>query len=282
MKRLGLLLAVFGACANDPVYVECPDTATDPTCLRSIEAGQDDGLGMGGVVAEAKTRLVLPINPEKPKDATARAMRSAELGVDVPYVKLGDIEVAVEFTITNLEEEEGTALVELDGATEFFGYDPDLIVLSTDDEAPPTPGLDGNVPLHIPAGGTFSGLFREDQLREASIDIEQVTRGNVNPFNATLKINKNDTQIQPFLPFDPADPEAGPMIDPNAVPIPREAFAHMIRIDLVFQPSRHMRLEYNVRVRDIRGDMMNEKLMAADPADLQVFEPVDFEVVAAP
>lgn len=276
--RLGLGLLLLGACANDPVYVECPDTPTDPTCLRTIEAGQDDGTGE--VVAEAKTRLVLPINPEKPEDAELRAIRTAELGVDVPYVKLGDIEVAIEFTITNLSEEEGIALVELDGATEFFGYDPDLIVLSLDDEAPPTPGLDGNIPLHIPGNGTLSGIFREDQVREASIDIEQVTRANVNPFNATLKINKNDLQIQPFLPFDPMDPEAGPMIDPNAVPIPREAFAHMIRIDLVFQPSQHMTLEYNVRIRDVRGDMMNDKLMAADPADLQAFAPMDFEVTA--
>ncbi len=279
MKRLGVLV-LLGACANDPVYVECPDEATDPTCLRVIEAGQDDGTGMGEVVAEAKTRLVLPINPEKPEDAEVRAMRAAELGVDVPYVKLGDIEVAVEWTITNLDEEEGTALVELDGATEFFGYDPDLIVQSTDDEAPPTPGLDGNIPLHIAGGGKLSGIFREDQVREASIDIEQITRANVNPFAATLKINKNDAQIQPFLPFDPMDPEAGPMIDPNAIAIPREAFAHLIRIDLVFQPDRHMTLEYNVRIRDIRGEMMNDKLMAADPADLQAFAPVDFAVMA--
>lgn len=279
MRSLGLLV-LLGACANDPVYVECPDTPTDPTCLRSVEAGMDDG--MGGVIAEAKTRLLLPINPEKPEDAMVRAARTAELGVDVPYVKLGDIEVAVEWTITNLEDQEGTALVELDGATEFFEYDPDMIVLSTDDEAPPTPGLEGNIPLHIPANGTLSGLFREDQVREASIDVEQVTRGNVNPFAATLKINKNDTQIQPFLPFDPTDPEAVPMVDPNAVPIPREAFAHLIRIDLVFSPSRHMRLDYNVRIRDIRGDMMNELLMAADPADLQPFAPMPYAVMALP
>ncbi len=280
MRSLLLLLGSITACANDPVYVECPDAPVDPTCLRSVEAGIDDG--MGGVIAEAKTRLLLPINPEKPEDAMERAMRTAELGVEVPYVKLGDIEVSVEWTITNLEDAEGTALVELDGATEFFEYDPDMIVLSTDDDAPPTPGLEGNIPLHIAPGGTLSGIFREDQVREASIDLEQVTRGNVNPFAATLRINKNDTEIVPFLPFDPNDPEAGPMIDPNAIPIPREAFANMIRIDLVFTASHHMRLDYNVRVRDVRGEMMNELLMAADPADLQPFAPQPYAVMAMP
>jgi hypothetical protein len=260
--------------------MECPDMPVDPTCLRSIEAGQDDG--MGGVIAEAKTRLLLPINPEKPEDAMIRATRTAELGIEVPYVKLGDIEVSVEWTITNLTDTESTALVELDGATEFFEYDPDMIVLSLDDDAPPTPGLDGNIPLHIGPNGTLSGLFREDQVREASIDLEQVTRGNVNPFAATLRVNKNDAEIRPFLPFDPMDPEAGPVPDPNAIPIPREAFANMIRIDLVFTPSTHMRLDYNVRVRDVRGEMMNELLMAADAADLQPFAPQPYAVMALP
>ncbi len=283
MRSLVLSLLVAGSqmgCANDPVYMECPDMPADPTCLRSIEAGMDDG--MGGVIAEAKSRLLLPINPEKPEDAMVRGTRAAELGIEVPYVKLGDIEVSVEWTITNLTDADATALVELDGATEFFEYDPDMIVLSLDDDAPPTPGLDGNIPLHIPASGTLSGLFREDQVREASIDLEQVTRGNVNPFAATLRVNKNDDEIRPFLPFDPMDPEAGPVPDPNAVPIPREAFATLIRIDLVFAPSSHMRLDYTVRVRDVRGEMMNELLMAAEPGDLHPFAPQPYAVMALP
>jgi hypothetical protein len=280
MRRFFIASALVVGCANDPVYMECPDIPGDPMCLRSIEAGQDDG--MGGQIAEAKTRLLLPINLEKPEDAAIRAMRTAELGVEVPYVKLGDIEVSVEWTITNLLDVEGTALVELNGATEFFEYDPDLIVLSTEDDAPPTPGLDGNIPLHLPANGTLSGLFREDQVREASIDLEQVTRANVNPFAATLRVNKNDDSIQPFLPFDPLDPEAGPMVDPNAVPIPREAFANIIRIDLVFSPNQHMRLDYNVRVRDVRGEMMNELLMSAPADELYPFAPQPYAVMAAP
>ena len=237
---------------------------------------------MGGQVAEAKTQLQLPINIEKEEDAMVRAARAAELGIDIPYVKLGDIEVSVEWTITNLSDEEGTARVELNGATEFFVYDPDLIVLSEDpEEAPPTPPLDGNTPLHVPAGGTLSGVIREDQVREASIDIEQVTRANVNPFAATLRINKNDTEILAFLPPDPADIEAGPMLDPNAPPIPREAFAMMIRVDLVFVPDRHMRLDYNVRVRDVRGEMMNELLMSAPADELTAFAPMAYEVAPA-
>ena len=50
MRSLMFSLLVVG-CANDPVYMECPDMPADPTCLRSVEAGMDDG--MGGVIAEA-------------------------------------------------------------------------------------------------------------------------------------------------------------------------------------------------------------------------------------
>jgi len=279
MRSLVLCLAVVG-CANDPSYMECPDNPTDPTCVRVLEAGQDDGTGMGTTVAEAKSSLVLPIKPEKQKDAADRAARTAALGIDVPYVKLGDIEIEVEWTIANLDAQDGIAKVELDGATELFVYDPDMIVLDADEEAPPTPGLDGNIPLDVPANGSITGIFREDQLREASVDIEQVTRANINPFAATLKINKNDTEIQPVTAFDPLNPDVAPT--PTGPPIPREAFASIIRVDLVFTPDRHMTLTYNVRVRDIRGDMLPDELLGAPDTDRTAFAPQPYAVMALP
>lgn len=265
-----LLGSLAAGCGNDPVYL--PGST-------NLEAGMDDGAG--GVIGEAKAQLVLPIETETPEDAEARAARAAELGIEVPYVKVGDLEVSVEWTIKNLDPVDGTALVELDGATELFAYDPDLIVLSTDDEAPPTPGLAGNIPIHVPANGTVSGLFREDELREASIDLDQITRANVNPFAATLTVNKNDDAIQPLLPFDPEMPDVPPMPDPAATPIPREAFAQIIRVDLVFAPTTHMVLDYAVRVRDVRG-IVHDDLRAAPAEELQGFDPAPFAVMAAP
>jgi len=273
-------LVLASGCANDPVYIPCePSTAT---CM-ALEAGMDDGAG--GIVAEARSQLQLPINVETADDAMVRAARTTALGVEVPYVKLGDIEVSVEWTIKNLDldedgdGEEGLAFIELNGANEFFVYDPTMIVLSTDDEAPPTPGLEGNVPLHMLPGATISGLFREDQFREASIDLDQVTRANVNPFAATLTINKNAKFIQPMTPFDPAMPDVAPM--PMGDPIPREAFANIVRVDLVFRPDRHMVMEYTVRVRDVRG-IMNDLLLSAPATELQPFDPQPFAVMALP
>ena len=257
-------------CANDPVYIPGP---------QNLEAGMDDGAG--GVVAEARAQLVLPINTETMEDAMARGARAAALGVEVPYVKLGDIEVSVEWTVKNLEPTEGTFFIELNGANEFFEYDPDLIVIGDPDDAPPAPPLEGRIPLHIGPDETQDGLFREDQVKEASIDLDQITRANVNPFAATLTINKQTQQIVAYLPYDPAMPDAPPMVDPAATPIPREAFAQMIRYDLVFAPSHHMVLEYAIRIRDIRG-IVNERLLEAPANELTVFAPMVYAVGVPP
>ncbi len=259
-----LVLAL--GCANDPVYIPSP---------TNLEAGVD----ADGELSVGRSQLALPIDLETAADAATRAARTATLGVDVPYVKLGDVEVSVEWVIKNLEAMDGDALIQLNGANELFEYNPDLIVLSDDDEAPPTPGLDGDIPIHIPANGLVSGLFREDQVREASIDLDQITRGNVNPFRALLTVSKNVEFFQPLTAYDPAMPEVAQV--PTGEPIPREAFRQLIRFDLVFKPTRHMVLEYTVRVRDVRG-IVNAQLLDAPPGELQVFAPQPFTVTPAP
>lgn len=272
MRYLPLLL--LAACSNDPVYVPCnPTICTNVDMNGGVEAGQDDG--MGGTVALVQTSLQLPIKLETMLDAQARANRTAELMVDVPYVKVGDIEVSVEWKVTNLTDQEGEFAVQLNGANEFWAYDPVMAAVGLDEDDPQPPGLDGDVPIHIAANGSVSGLFREDQLREASIDLDQITRGNINPFRATLTISKNATQFAQLAPqtYD-ANGEPLPQ-DTTGVVYPREAFAQIVRVDLVFKPDRHMRLEYTVRVRDLRG-IVHELLDAAmleEPDELTVFMP---------
>lgn len=265
MKKLSFFAVIVAACTNDPAYIPGE---------MGLEAGMADG--MGEMVAEAKASLTLPIKTETMEDAVERAALAAELGVDVPYVKLGDIEVSVEWTAKNLDATEGIFEIQLNGANELFEYDPSVIVLSSDDEAPETPGLDGDIPIRIAPNGTVSGLFREDQVREASVDLDAITRGNVNPFNANLSINKNAESFQPMTPPMPDDEDYVQM--PTGDPIPRAAFAQMIRIDLVFKPSTHMILEYVVRVRDVRGivhELLGDAMVEA-PGELTVFEPMEY------
>jgi hypothetical protein len=255
------VVAGLAVCANDPVYIPAP---------MSMEAGVAD---MTGMLSEAKASLQLPIKTETASDMRDRARLAQELApVMVPYVKIGDLEVQVEWTIKNLDMTPGQAKIELNGANEFFSYDPSIIVLDPgNDEAPPTPGLSGDIPIEVPAGGEVSGLFTEDELREAAIDLDQITRGNVNPFRATLTSSKNAQEFQPLTPPMPAVVDYVQM--PDGPAIPREAFAELTRIDLVFKPTTHMVLDYNVRIRDLRG-IMHDLLLTAvtdKPGELESF-----------
>ena len=265
-------LAGLVGCANDPVYIPAPMT---------MEAGVAD---MTGTLSEAKASLQLPIKTETASDMMKRALLATKLApVMVPYVKIGDLEVEIEWTIKNLDMKPGQAKIELNGANEYFSYDPSIIVLDPgDDEAPPTPGLTGDIPIDVPAGGEVSGLFTEDELREAAIDLDQITRGNVNPFRATLTISKNAKTFQPMTAPMPAVMDY--VQTPVGPEIPREAFAEITRIDLVFKPTTHMVLEYDVRIRDLRG-IMHELLLTAvtdKPGELQGFMPAVYNVTAAP
>lgn len=267
--RATLAFLLVTACSNDPVYIPAP---------MPIEAGQDDATAL------VQTSLPLPIKLETTVDAAERARRTTALMVDVPYVKVGDIEVSVEWKITNLTDQEGEVLLQLNGANELWAYDPVAAAVGLDEDEPQPPGLDGDIPLHIAARGSLTGLFREDQLREASIDLDQITRGNINAFRATLTVSKNATEFSQLEPqtYD-ANGEPQPQTSTGVV-YPREAFAQIVRIDLVFKPDRHMRLEYTVRVRDNRG-IMHELLDAAmteEPGELAVFDPMVYVPPAPP
>ncbi len=262
---LAPFLAGLVACANDPLYMPAPAV---------MDAGVVDVTT--GMRSQAKAQLALPIKTERAGDLAKRQARATALGVTVPYVRIGDLAIEVEWTIKNLDTTRaGQALIELDGASEYFAYDPSMIVLDPDDEdATPAPGLAGNIPIDVPAGGQVSGLFTEDELREAAIDLDQITRGNINPFRATLTISKNATAFQPLTP--PVVGANGMTTQaPSGPVIPREAFAELVRVDLVFKPTTHMTLDYAVRVRDLRG-ILHDLLLAAQtdkPGELQTFMP---------
>ena len=100
-------------------------------------------------------------------------------------------------------------------------------------------------------------------------------------------IDKNRTEFAQMTPltFD-MDGEQLPQTE-TGLKFPREAFAQMLRIDLVFKPDRPMVLEYTVRVRDVRGKIVHELALDAftDPVgmgELQPLAPAMFSVSPPP
>jgi len=134
---VGALVGALGlvGCANDPVYIRARWRSRPGRRTRWASP------------PEGKGSVQLPIKTETASDKAKRDALAAKLApVEVPYVRIGDIEIEVEWTIKNLDTKAGKALVELNGANEYFAYDPSTIRLApVGDDAPPTPGLSGDI-----------------------------------------------------------------------------------------------------------------------------------------
>jgi hypothetical protein len=256
----------LAACADDPRYL-------DP--MQDLEVAGDPTME----AAPATASLTLPIALETADDAATRAQMADDFGVDVPYVRLGDLSVEIEWTVKNLSGTDGIARIDVVGANEMFAYVRAAFVDPTDDEAVPPPPLLGDIPIHVPALGVVSGVFREDELREASIDLELITRGNLSPYAALLQTHPDLTEYQPTVPIDPTMPELGTM--PVGNPIPIAAFAQLVRFDVAFTADQHMVMEYAIRVRDHRG-ILHPDLLDAPPDELTAFAPADYAPLIPP
>jgi len=261
MKKLVIGFVLVGCTNNEPQYVTCAPMGPSATDKCSIEA---DG---ASALADQQGSLHVPVKPDTDWRAAERDRRmELQMEVDpsvvVPIYRLEHYDLSVEWTVTNLDSAPGTFYVDLNGANEEVGYDPSLIDLDpTSDEDPPAPPLSGAVPIEIPANGTIDGTFREDQLLEAAIDLEQMTRGGYNPFRATLTISKNDEAFAPLA---------------GGAEIPRIAWRQLVRVDIVFRPDHHMRLDFQLRVRPHYDDIIHDKGLNAPADEIVVYDPPDY------
>lgn len=273
MKRL-LLLAIIvvpGACGTDPQYIQPP---------RGLEVGT----GMEGDEGVVTETLALPFDLERLNSVEYQRDRqqlltelNARVDPDVtedqlPLVRLDQLDVSIEWSIRNLSDQPGQARIRVNGGNQYYAYVPTAFVVDPEEDEEPPPLL-GNVPINVPAQGDVAGVYREDQLREAAVDLELITRGGLNPFAAMLNVHEDITSTAdvPYVAYPP-DQDPPPAPPP---PLPIEAFGQLVQIEMTFQADQHMVLEYTVRVRD-PDDVLHDELLAADPAELMVFMPAPF------
>jgi len=243
-----LALGLWAAgCTEDPTYVEAPDV------LELDPATVDPDAPPETIIVE------LPIRLETPEELMDRTALADELGVEVPYVGRDDLDISIEWTVTNLDPN-GAAQVELfvNGANEYFNYIPAAFVIDPQEDEEPPPLVEG-IPVEVPADGTLSGVFREDQIREASIDLELITRAGFNPFMAILPVDEDRKS------FDTID----------GLTVPEEAMASLVRFEVGLTSNRAVRLEFAVRVRD-RVGIVHKELLRAPAGELTVFMPADY------
>lgn len=243
----GSILAMTTACSTDPQYL--------PT-REYVEVGIPDS-----DITIAFTQVIMPVRLEYPREAMERAALSMELGgLNVPFVTRDDLDISIEWSIRNLSEIEGTARIHINGGNEFFYYVPINFVIDPDEDEEPPP-LVGDIPIVIPGSGTVTGVLREQQLREAALDLELITRAQQNPFAAILQIHEGEvTEITDVT---------------SGLVVPERAFGHLVQLDIGLEANRHMVLEFTVRVRDHR-ELLHDLLVDAPAAELTAFAPVEY------
>ena len=258
MRTYALIFALVGCTNNQPQYVGCPEMPGAEKCVIEADGASD--------LATQSGSLHVPVKPDSAwrsvdRDRRMELQMEVDPSVIVPVYRLEHYDLSVEWTVTNHDASPGRFFVDLNGANEEVAYDPSLIDIDpAEDDEPPAPPLAGNIPIEIPANGTLQGVFREDQLVEAAIDLEQMTRGGFNPFRATLTISKNDEAFSPLA---------------GGAEIPRIAWRQLVRVDIVFRPDRHMTLELNLRVRE-QVEVIHEMGLNAPGGEVMLYDPPDY------
>jgi hypothetical protein len=272
--KLGFLVvgvALVG-CSEDPYYV-------GPPAGMSFSLEFDSA----AMTQPAPVTVVLPFRLETVDEAAERAMLATELMVEVPFVKLEDIDLSIEWSVKNLLDCDAQTTFSINGGNEWFIYDPAVFITDPDQQEPP-PLIGNMAPISVPANATVTGVFREDQIREAAIDLELITRAFYNPFRALLEVNKNLDMMEIYTEVDISVDDPPPQMGTGMF-IAREAWAQMTQFDLSFAGQNndsdpgcggaHLVFEWAFRVRDHRG-ILHDRGLDADAAELTAFMPAAY------
>jgi hypothetical protein len=227
------LLALPGC--NQPAYFEGFERLVlDAATIEAAAAEDSATAGPPQIGAYVQTEYWLDYAPPTAAELEELQPEGAEPADVTPWVRREDLELAVAWTVTNESEAPVRAWVALDGATEFFDWNPVAmygIGGGEDAEELPLPSLLGNFPRMLEAGEVLHGEFREDDLLEATYDLDVLTRFCGGPF-AVLN-NRSEK--------DPRGTEAVP---------PEAVIAGPVMLRLTLGGDGPLSLEYSIRVRD--------------------------------
>lgn len=251
---LWLLVGAWAGC-NNPTYL---------SQQRPLETRPAEG---GGVMPD-RDLYVVPVRRPSTEERRALELEQMMLGLtmETPWVGVRDFEIAVHYTIKNLEDKKVRAFFTIDGGNEFGDYDPALYVDPTVDEEDqePPPSLVFTPPIDLEPNEIRTGVVREDEIAEAALDLEAITRypPGDNPF---------ETPYQVILRHSSAS-----RIGLEGIP-ENDVIPAVVRYHLGLTASGHVVLDYSVRVRDRTG-----KLARPDDDDLYVPDDATLPPPAAP
>ncbi|HET6337264.1 MAG TPA: hypothetical protein VFG30_28760 [Polyangiales bacterium] len=247
----GLILV---GCDDDRVYVgedkiyQVAMTADTPAAIESEE---------GGALFIVEQRADLPIIPPTNAELADR-MSGVRAYRDLPFPRLpwverGELEIQIDFTLSNLDDADRDIDVIVNGANEFDEYVPGVTIVEEDP-----------IPLHsqwerrytVKAKSRITDTVREEDLDEAAVDLATVVNGAPNSDEIVYFENKSTMDVR-SMKYIPA-------VIPGLV---------AVRLGLRTNRAANLLLEASIRVRDV-GD----KLADQDAPHMRI-EPEPFSPV---
>jgi hypothetical protein len=201
-------------------------------------------------------------NPtDKEREALAQEREKRGYDADIPWVSRDKVHIELSYVVRNHSDHAGIFNLMVNGATEYTKYDMDVVAMAIaerDDEVGDFFPLMESKPQTVPAGGSFSGIIREDDFNEAALDTDALGRWLDEETFAGVLINRSEV-----------NPIGMGLVPPNLV-VP--AF---VEIDVSLQvrgQDTPMTVEYVVRVRDD-----DDRLLHLDGDSLYQTSPALFE-----
>ncbi len=242
--RAGVCVLVLAACGcNNPTYLN------DNGPLETMPAM------MGGGFSPATQLYVLPVRrpTQTERQALTRLQQQLMLADPVPWAQAKDFDIEIEWSVKNLDTTPATVIVALNGGNEFGDYVPGAYInpnANADNQAPP-PDLLTSPPTVIDPGATQTGVFREDDLQESSLDLEAITR----------YPSGGDALATPFMVIEHRSNVS--RIGLESVPANDVTPMH-VRYAFTVSADAHVVMDYMVRVRDHNGKL-------AKPGDMNLY-----------
>ena len=223
-KTLLVPLVLAAACqANNPTYFGPPG---------ALEVGQEGSMATGATGA-VTIQFRLPSNSEQ----QALTDETRKSGRQVPWLRADREALELIYTVTNLSKERGVAQIEIDGASELVSYDA-AAMRAAAAMLPPMQAdmvtvlpLMAPTPLTVEPGESVTATVGEDDFAEAALDLDAIGRWMAVP--AQVLINRSE--------MNPIGLERVPA---------KLVVPALYRVNVSFSATRHMRLEFLLRVRD--------------------------------
>lgn len=236
-------LCLLAGC-NDPAYFEGFETLRlDADAIAASQAEGSMTAGPPEIGAYVQTEYWIDYGEPTAAELAELQPAGAEPADAIPWIRRDALDISVTWTLTNDSDERVRAWVALDGATEFYDWNPIAmygIGGGEDAEELAFPSLLGYFPRILEPAQVMHGEFREDDMSEAAYDLDVLTRFCGGPFAVLNNRSEADPRGTEALPADAII--AGPV---------------MLRLTLGGDGPMH--LDYSIRVRDRDGVLFDRR-----------------------